>query len=54
MVDLSADLDDMKTETPAEKARLAVAKFRNQCNEDVYHALLGIISSESAKGATKN
>jgi len=53
MVDLSADLDDMKTEPPAEKARLAVAKFRNQCNEDVYHALLGIISSESAKGATK-
>lgn len=53
MVDLSADLDDMKTETPAEKARLAVAKFRNRCNEDVYHELLGIISSESDKGATK-
>lgn len=41
------------TETPAECARQAVAKFRDQCNEDVYHALLGIIESESAKGATK-
>lgn len=41
------------TETPAERARRAVAKFRDQCNEDVYHALLGIIESESAKGATK-
>lgn len=41
------------TETPAERARQAVAKFRDQCNEDVYHALLGIIESESAKGATK-
>lgn len=41
------------TETPAELARQAVAKFRDQCNEDVYHALLGIIESESAKGATK-
>lgn len=39
------------TETPAELARQAVAKFRDQCNEDVYHALLGIIESESAKGA---
>lgn len=41
------------TETPADRARQAVAKFRDQCNEDVYHALLGIIESESAKGATK-
>ena len=41
------------TETPAELARQAVAKFRDQCNEDVYHALLGIIESESVKGATK-
>lgn len=41
------------TEPPAERARKAVAKFRDQCNEDVYHALLGIIESESAKGATK-
>lgn len=41
------------TETPAERARQAVAKFRAQCNEDVYHALLGIIESESIKGATK-
>lgn len=41
------------TETPAELARQAVAKFRDQCNEDVYHALLGIIESESTKGATK-
>ena len=41
------------TETPAERARQAVAKFRDQCNVDVYHALLGIIESESAKGATK-
>ena len=37
--------------TPAEKAREAVSKYRAQCNEDVYHALLGIIASESAKGA---
>nr|DAE45399.1 MAG TPA: hypothetical protein [Caudoviricetes sp.] len=41
------------TETPAERARQAVAKFRDQCNADVYHALFGIIESESAKGATK-
>lgn len=41
------------TETPAERASRAVAKFRDQCNEDVYHALLGIIEAESAKGATK-
>ena len=41
------------TETPAELARQAVAKFRDQCNVDVHHALLGIIESESAKGATK-
>ena len=47
------DLQSLKTETPAERARQAVAKYRAQCNEDVYHALLGIIESESAKGATK-
>lgn len=41
------------TETPAERARQAVAKYRAQCNEDVYHTLLGIIEAESAKGATK-
>ena len=41
------------TETPAERARQAVVKFRDRCNADVYHALLGIIESESAKGATK-
>lgn len=41
------------TETPAECARQAVAKYRAQCNEDVHHTLLGIIESESAKGATK-
>jgi len=41
------------TETPAECARQAVAKFRDQCNEDVHHTLLGIIEAESAKGATK-
>jgi hypothetical protein len=51
MVDLSTDLDDMKTETPAERARKAVAKYRDQCLADVYHALLGIIETESAKGA---
>lgn len=39
--------------TPAESARRAVAKYRDQCNEDVYHELLGIIETESAKGATK-
>lgn len=41
------------TATPAERARQAVAKYRAQCNEYVYHKLLGIIESESAKGATK-
>lgn len=39
--------------TPAEAARRAVAKYRDQCNEDVYHELLDIIETESAKGATK-
>ena len=39
--------------TPAESARRAVAKYRDQCNEDVYHELLDIIETESAKGATK-
>ena len=47
------DLQSLKTETHAERARQAVAKYRAQCHEDVYHALLGIIESESAKGATK-
>lgn len=41
------------TETPAERARKAVAKYRAQCNEDVHHTLLSIIGHESAKGATK-
>lgn len=41
------------TETPAERARQVVAKYRAQCNEDVYHTLLGIIEAESVKGATK-
>ena len=55
MVTLTKALPEqyLTTETPAELARQAVAKFRDQCNEDVYHALLGIIESESAKGATK-
>lgn len=41
------------TETPAYKARQAVAAYRAQCNEDVYRKLLDIIDSESKKGATK-
>ena len=41
------------TETPAERARRAVAKYRAQCNEDVYQALLNIITEESAKGAVR-
>lgn len=51
MVTLSTDLYDMKTETPAERARQAVDKFRDQCLDEAYHALLGIIETESAKGA---
>lgn len=47
------DLQSPKTETPAEKARQAVAQYHAQCNEDVYQALLNIITEESAKGATK-
>lgn len=39
--------------TPAYSARRAVAKYRDQCNEDVYHELLDIIETKSAKGATK-
>lgn len=39
------------TELPAERARQAVAKYRAQCLDDVYRSLLGIITSESAKGA---
>ena len=38
-------------DTPAERARQAVAKYRALCLDDVYHTLLGIIESESAKGA---
>lgn len=56
MVTLAKALDLQSapiTETPAERARQAVAKYRAQCLDDVYHALLGIIASESAKGATK-
>lgn len=41
------------TETPAERARQAVAKFRDQCLDDVYHELLNIVEAKSAKGATK-
>lgn len=41
------------TEAPAERARRAVAKYRAQCNEDVYQALLNIITEESAKGAVR-
>jgi hypothetical protein len=54
MVTLTKALDlqsSITTETPAERARQAVAKYRAQCLDDVYHALLGIITSESAKGA---
>lgn len=46
MADLSADLDDMKTETPAERAHKAAAKHRGQCLADVCHALLGIIETD--------
>lgn len=56
MVTLTKALDLQSapiTETPAERARKAVAKYRAQCNEDVHHTLLSIIESESAKGATK-
>lgn len=38
-------------DTPAERARQAVDKYRALCLDDVYHTLLGIIESESAKGA---
>lgn len=41
------------TETPAERARQSVAKYRAQCNEDVYQSLLVIIAEESAKGAVR-
>ena len=54
MVTLTKALDlqsPITTETPAERARQAVAQYRAQRNEDVYHTLLGIIESESAKGA---
>ena len=53
MVDLSKAVHNVITETPAELARKAVAKYRAQCTEDVHHTLLSIIESESAKGATK-
>lgn len=39
--------------TPAESARRAVAKYRDQCLDDVYHELLNIVEAKSAKGATK-
>lgn len=45
------DLKPTKLETPADKARRAVAQYRAQRNEDVYQALLGVIDSESANGA---
>lgn len=54
MVTLTKALDlqsPITTEIPAERARQAVAEYRAQCLDDVYHALLGIITSESAKGA---
>lgn len=41
------------TETPAERARQAVAQYHAQCNEDVYQSLLVIITEESAKGAVR-
>ena len=41
------------TDTPAESARRAVAKYRDQCLDDVYHELLNIVEAKSAKGATK-
>lgn len=41
------------TEPPAERARQAVAKYRAQCNEDVYQSLLVIITEEAAKGAVR-
>lgn len=44
---------DNSTETPAYKARQAVAAYRAQCNETVYRELLEIIKRESKKGATK-
>ena len=47
------DLQSLKTETPAEKARQAVAQYHAQCNEDVYQSLLVIIAEESAKGAVR-
>lgn len=47
------DLQSVKTETPAEKARQAVAQYHAQRNEDVYQALLNIITEESAKGAVR-
>ncbi len=54
MVALTKALDlqsPITTETPAERARQAVAKFRAQCLDNVYRALLSIIETESAKGA---
>ena len=39
--------------TPAESARRAGAKCRDQCLDDVYRELLNIVEAKSAKGATK-
>lgn len=39
--------------SPAESARRAVAKYRDQCLDAVYHELLNIVEAKSAKGATK-
>ena len=46
-------LQSPKIETPAEKARQAVAQYHAQCNDTVYHLLLNFIASESAKGAVR-
>ena len=50
-LDLQSPNAQIKTETPAERARQAVAKYRAKCLDDVYYALLDIIATESAKGA---
>ena len=50
-LDLQSPNASAITETPAECARQAVAKYRAKCLDDVYHSLLGIIATESAKGA---
>lgn len=51
MVTTKLDLQNPVPEPPAERARQAVAKYRDKCLDDVYYALLSIIETESAKGA---